>query len=290
MRYSITHDTTYSYSAPVLQSYHILHLSPRSVGHQVSHQHRIVADPAPAVRHDKVDYFGNPATILSMEKQHSGLSVRSESQIEVLEKPTPDLAGSQPWNEIASRVKAATQNTDDRAPEFVAPSRNARPSPQLVDYARPSFADGRPILEAVSDLTGRIFNDFTFDNSATDISTPVEDVLKNKRGVCQDFAHLEIAALRSLHLPVRYVSGYILTQPPKGKPKLQGADASHAWISVWAGSAGWVDFDPTNNLIPSSEHITIAYGRDYDDVSPISGVLLGGGTHTVHVAVDVGVE
>ena len=142
-------------------------------------------------------------------------------------------------------------------------------------------------MEGVLDLTRRIFEDFTFDPSATDVSTPVSTVLKQRRGVCQDFAHLQIAALRSLNLPARYVSGYIVTHPPEGQVKLQGADASHAWISVWAPQTGWVDFDPTNNIIPRGEHITIAYGRDYDDVSPISGVLLGGGAHSVGVAVDV---
>jgi transglutaminase-like putative cysteine protease len=133
----------------------------------------------------------------------------------------------------------------------------------------------------------RVFADFTFDPSATDVSTPVETVLTNKRGVCQDFAHLMIAALRSINLPARYVSGYLRTIPPEGQERLQGADASHAWISVWSPETGWIDFDPTNNVIPQGDHITIAYGRDYDDVSPISGVLLGGGAHSVDVAVDV---
>ena len=171
--------------------------------------------------------------------------------------------------------------------QYTAASRHGRRIEALRDYARTSFTDNAPVLAATHDLMRRIFEEFTFDPSATDVSTPVESVFKERRGVCQDFAHLMISALRSLGLPARYVSGYILTHPPPGQPRLQGADASHAWVSVWAPETGWVDFDPTNNVIPHGEHVTIAYGRDYDDVSPISGVLLGGGAHTVEVAVDV---
>lgn len=287
MQYSISHQTNYHYAAPVLQSYHLLHLAPRDIPHQVTHRHRLLVEPVPASRQEDVDYFGNPVTVLNLESTHSELVINASSQIEVTQRTSPNLAKSSDWLDVARNLPDGTQVTGNGVAEFAAPSRNARPTPALADYARPSFPQGRPVLEAASDLTRRIFEDFAFDATATDVSTPVEEVLQNRRGVCQDFAHLQIAALRSLGLPARYVSGYIMTHPPEGKAKLQGTDASHAWVSVWAPETGWVDFDPTNNLIPDLEHITIAFGRDYDDVSPIGGVLLGGGSHTVTVAVDV---
>ena len=157
----------------------------------------------------------------------------------------------------------------------------------IRDYALQSFAPGRPILAAAMDLTSRIFREFQYRGGVSDVSTPVRDVFAMRQGVCQDFAHLMIACVRSLGLAARYVSGYLLTRPPEGKEKLVGSDASHAWVSVFAGDAGWVDFDPTNNVIPGVEHITFAWGRDYGDVSPINGFIVGGGTHQVSVAVDV---
>jgi transglutaminase-like putative cysteine protease len=157
----------------------------------------------------------------------------------------------------------------------------------VLHYARQSFEPGRPILAAATDLTARIFRDFEYRGGVSDVSTPVRDVFAMRKGVCQDFAHLELACLRSLGLAARYVSGYLLTHPPEGKEKLVGSDASHAWLSVWAGNAGWTDLDPTNNLIPGIEHITVAWGRDYGDVSPINGFIVGGGSHQVAVAVDV---
>ena len=157
----------------------------------------------------------------------------------------------------------------------------------IHEYALQSFTPGRPILAATMDLTSRIFREFQYRGGVSDVSTPVSDVFAMRQGVCQDFAHLEIACLRSLGLAARYVSGYLLTRPPEGKEKLVGSDASHAWVSVFAGDAGWVDFDPTNNVIPGVEHITFAWGRDYGDVSPINGFIVGGGAHQVSVAVDV---
>jgi transglutaminase-like putative cysteine protease len=164
---------------------------------------------------------------------------------------------------------------------YIALDREAR------DYALPSFTAGRPILEAAMDLTSRIFEDFEYQGGVSDVSTPVRQVLKMRKGVCQDFAHLEIACLRSIGLAARYVSGYLLTHPPPGQRKLVGSDASHAWLAVWAGELGWIDLDPTNNAMPDSEHITVAWGRDYGDVSPMNGFIIGGGAHTVTVGVDV---
>ena len=283
-RYQVSHKTTYGYASPVIQSHHLLHLGPRRVPHQVVHRHAIVIEPAPAAKVVRADYFGNPATLISIEDQHRELTVRALSDIEVAPVAKPDFNATPTWENIATG-KAAPMTAE--VAQFTCASRHARPSRQLFEFAKPSFPQGTPVMEGVRRLTERIFNEFKFDNATTDISTPVEAVLKQKSGVCQDFAHLEIAALRSLGLPARYVSGYILTHPPPGQVKLEGTDASHAWISVWSPDTGWVDFDPTNNLVNSLEHVTIAYGRDFEDVSPIGGVLLGGGKHSVAVAVDM---
>ncbi len=287
MRYAITHKTTYSYSSPVHQSYHLLHMTPAEVTSQRILDHRLIIAPEPGMREDRLDYFGNPVTLLAIEELHDALVVDSESEIVIERVFSDDVAATSAWERVASGVGIGV---DDRArfvQEFVAASRHGRHIGMLRAYAAQAFGPGCPILLGAQTLMQRIFEDFTFDPTATDVSTPVERVFAERRGVCQDFAHLMISAVRSLGLPARYVSGYILTHPPEGMVKLQGADASHAWVSVWSPEHGWVDFDPTNNVIPSGEHITIAYGRDYDDISPISGVLLGGGKHEVEVAVDV---
>ena len=288
MRFDITHRTAYSYGTSVQQSYHLLRLSPRQVDHQTIIRHRLSIMPRAQRKADHVDYFGNPFCLVRIEQDHNVLVVTSESEIEVRPTDPIDLAASSNWRDlVAGRFERRRLNQYVDVVQFAAASRHGRCIAAAADYARPSFPDDCPVLVGVLDLTRRIFEDFSFDTTATDVSTPVEKVLETRRGVCQDFAHLQISALRSLGLPARYVSGYILTRPPEGQERLQGADASHAWISVWAPETGWVDFDPTNNIIPRGEHITIAYGRDYDDVAPISGVLLGGGAHSVDVGVDV---
>lgn len=284
MRYTVNHKTTYRYSSTVHQSYHLLHLSPCATPFQSIHNHVIVSEPMPANIGEGADYFGNPYRIIAIEKDHKELVVDATTQVTVAQ-PAPsenDLERSQGWQDLIDGVMA-----EKSVIQYAAASRHGRRIAALRDYAAMSFPQGTPVLSGTYDLMRRIFDEFTFDPSATDVSTPVETVFEARRGVCQDFAHLMISALRSLGLPARYVSGYILTHPPPGQPRLQGADASHAWVSVWAPEFGWVDFDPTNNIIPHGEHVTIAYGRDYDDVSPISGVLLGGGAHTVEVSVDV---
>ena len=188
---------------------------------------------------------------------------------------------------IRDRARTERDPTVLDAYQFVFESPHVVVDDAVLEYARPSFVADRPVLEAVRDLTRRIHLEFRYDKTATTVATPVADVLRQRRGVCQDFAHLEIACLRALGLPARYVSGYILTVPPPGSPRLIGADASHAWLAVWVGDAGWVDVDPTNNQLPGDQHITVAWGRDYADVSPLRGVVLGGGEHRVGVAVDV---
>ena len=287
MKYSITHKTTYRYSTAVHQSFHLLHLSPRNVPHQTLIRHRITTSPHLDLRHDLTDFFGNPYSILAVEKDHNALIVEAFSELDVASVPSLDLAKTGDWKQLALDRSATNSTMPPDVVQYAVASRHGRRLASLADFAMPSFPPGQPVQLGAQDLMRRIHEEFTFDASATDVSTPVETVLKDRRGVCQDFAHLMISALRSINLPARYVSGYLRTIPPEGQERLQGADASHAWVAVWAPETGWVDYDPTNNVIPRSDHITIAHGRDYDDVSPISGVLLGGGDHTVEVAVDV---
>ena len=288
MIYDVSHRTAYSYRKPVLQSQHVIYLTPRSSQHQDVLRHNILIEPAPASHFELEDRYGNAAAILKIADEHKELIVHARSTVQVRAPDLPILALSTPWEHVAERALQGEGRLDIGVLEFVSGSRHTKLVREALDYARPSFVPDRPILEAAYDLTRRMFTDFIFDSTATDISTPVAHVLKERRGVCQDFAHVAITCLRGLGLPARYVSGYLLTKPPPGMEKLQGADASHAWISVWAPEAGWVDFDPTNGVMPTDEHITLAYGRDYDDISPISGVLLGGRGQKMAVAVDVG--
>ena len=287
MIFNVSHRTSYRYGTPVTQSQHIVHLAPRALPRQTVSRHSLLIEPAPASRFDHTDYFGNPTSILIIEEEHRQLVVLSRSTVSV-EAPAPiDLAASRPWANVASAATLSDGARDLSVLQFAVASRHTQTSADMLAFAAPSFPAGRPLLEGAFDLTRRIHGEFKFDPAATDISTPISEVLKAKRGVCQDFAHLSLAALRALGLPARYISGYLLTRPPPGKPKLQGSDASHAWISVWSPELGWVDFDPTNGLIPEDEHIVVAYGRDYDDVSPVSGVLLGGSDQVLSIAVDV---
>jgi transglutaminase-like putative cysteine protease len=288
MIYDISHRTTYAYGRPVLQSEHLVHLTPRAGARQVLHRHNLLIEPAPSSNVALEDYFGNMSAVLTIEDEHSELVIHARSTVEVTPHELPMPALTTPWEQVTANALRGNGALDIAVLQFVSASRHTRVVRDAIDYARPSFPPGRPILEAAMDLTERIYADFVFDSAATDISTPVSHVLRLRRGVCQDFAHLAITCLRGLGLPARYVSGYLLTYPSSpGAAKLAGADASHAWISVWMPEAGWVDFDPTNGLMPSDEHITVALGRDYDDVSPVSGVLLGGGRQRIDVAVDV---
>lgn len=287
MIFEVSHRTTYSYRYPVLQSQHLLHLTPRDSQRQTVLRHSLLIEPAPSSQSEIRDRYGNAVGILTVADAHSELIVHSRSTVDVRPPELPMLGLSTPWEQVGARAVTGDDALDLTVLEFVSVSRHTRPNKDALDYVLPSFPAGRPILEAAYDLTQRMFRDFAFDSTATDVSTPVAHVLKHRRGVCQDFAHVALTCLRALKLPVRYVSGYLLTHPPEGQPKLQGADASHAWISVWTPEVGWVDFDPTNGIIPSNEHITVAYGRDYDDVSPVSGVLFGGMDQRMSVAVDV---
>jgi transglutaminase-like putative cysteine protease len=287
MIFEVSHKTVYHYTAPVAQSHHLVHLAPRPHERQRVIRHSLTIAPNPAQRTDFVDYFGNPTSAVAIEKSHSELLLHSRMLIEVNAPAPIDVGDSAPWELVARRVSPSQGPCDLDVVQYVAPSHHTPPCPDLLAFTRPSFPAQRPVLACAMDLTHRIYDEFTYDGTATDVATTVSALLKLRRGVCQDFAHLLIAAFRVMGLPARYVSGYLLTHPAPGKEKLVGSDASHAWVSVWAPHIGWVDFDPTNDLIPRDEHITIAYGRDFQDVSPVTGVLLGGGSHRVEVGVDV---
>jgi len=287
MIYNILHRTVYEYSAPVTVSHHAARVEPRGLPQQTTERFALHIAPAPALQKTRTDYFGNRVWGFAIQEVHNRLEVTATSRVTVSPTTAPALALSPPWEKVAQLF------SDPVSPEVVEPYQFVFDSPllhvsaALADYARPSFARDTPLLVAVADLNRRIFKDFKYDPVATTVATPLEEVLAKRHGVCQDFAHLAIAAVRSLGIPARYVSGYLRTRPPEGKKRLVGADASHAWFSVFCPSTGWLDFDPTNNVLPMEEHITLAYGRDYTDVSPVTGVITGGGSHRVGVSVDV---
>ncbi len=285
--FDITHNTIYEYHSPVTVSHHLMHLTPRTLGRQRRARHRIELDPAPAALNRRVDYFGNTVTFATIERAHQQLHVTSRSRVAVGPTFIPDPGETPSWEIVRALCRTDRTVSVLEATEFTFASPLVPISAAYADYANPSFPGDRPILDAVTNLAARIHRDFRFDPVATNVSTPLNEVLEKRVGVCQDFAHLQIACLRSLGLAARYVSGYIETLPAPGQPKLVGADASHAWVAFFCPGIGWIDVDPTNNLLPSMQHITVAWGRDYSDVSPIRGVILGGGQHQMKVAVDV---
>lgn len=287
MMFDVSHRTLYRYSLAVVQSQHLVHMTPRAVPHQKIRSHSLLIEPAPAMRYDGLDAFANPISILDVEMPHKEFFIHSRSTIETLPPPVFDFAKTTPWDRLDAVIYQDGTPIDLDVAQYRCASRLTNANLELADYAAETFTPGRPVLDGALHLTQRIYKEFKFDPTATDISTPITQVFKQRRGVCQDFAHLTLALLRAMRIPARYVSGYILTHPPPGQKRLEGADASHAWVSVWSPETGWRDFDPTNGLVVECEHITIALGRDYNDVSPISGVLLGGGEHTVSVNVDV---
>lgn len=287
MIYRVRHRTTYDYEDPVSVSHHLVRLTPRDLPGQVCRENQISIVPAPAVTSTHDDYFGNIQTFFTLQEPHDSLVVEASSELEVRSASRPDFSMSPPWETVVESLVSDHSDDGLDAYQFVFGSQRIGPSRELADYARAAFTPRRPLLEAIFDLMREINRDFQFDTKATEVTTPVQAFFKKRRGVCQDFAHLQIACMRSLGLPARYISGYLRTLPPPGQPRLVGADASHAWCSAWCPGAGWVDFDPTNNCVPVDGHITVAWGRDYSDVSPIHGVLLGGAKHTLDVGVDV---
>ena len=288
MRYRIIHRTLYKYGSPVTVSHHIAHLAPRSLPTQRCPWHSIAVSPEPVSRTTFADSHGNVTTYFEVEGAHETLEVVASSLVEVRAAKLPDPAQTPAWESIRDACDSPRMTAAAMAGAYRFPSPMVPVGPEFAAYAAQSFLPGRPILQALRDFTRRIFEEFRFDTRATDVATPVSEVLRTRAGVCQDFAHLALACIRSLGLPARYVSGYLETKPPPGKPKLVGADASHAWIAVYCGDiGGWIDADPTNNVLPENRHVTVAWGRDFSDVSPLRGVTLGAGEQVLKVAVDV---
>ena len=287
MQYQITHKTIYDYTAPAATSHNQVHLKLRDVPRQTVQRRDLLVQPQPETLTDHVDYFGNPVTSFAIFEPHSRLTITAISRVTILD-PGPDSPPASPaWEEMPQRLRTDLIEDTLDASQFLFDSPYIAASPRLAEYAAPSFTPGRPLFEAVLDLTERIKCEFKYTPKATTLATSIEEVLTARHGVCQDFAHLQIGCLRSLGLAARYVSGYLRTDPAPGKPRLVGVDASHAWISVFCPPYGWVDFDPTNGCITGQRHITLAWGRCYSDVSPIKGVVLGGGAHKLSVSVDV---
>jgi transglutaminase-like putative cysteine protease len=290
-RYVVVHETRYGYGHSVGLSRQILHLTPRATPWQTCRSHRIDVSPEPSVQVASTDAFGNPIASLCIESDHDALSVRAESFVDVTARSYPDDAASPPWDDVRARLAYQAGRrphpADLEAARFLFESMRVRNKRELAAWTSACFPPGAPLLAGVRALMNRIHDDFAFDPKATTVSTPVMDVFAHRRGVCQDFAHLMLSCLRSIGLAARYVSGYLLTRPPPGRARLVGADASHAWVSVYCPDYGWVDADPTNAVFPSLEHVTLGWGRDYDDVIPLRGVLLGGGDHTLDIAVTV---
>jgi transglutaminase-like putative cysteine protease len=285
VKYEIRHETRYRYTEAVTNSQHDLHLLPRDLPHQRCLSSGLEIQPTPSVCQERVDYFGNRATHLVLAVAHSTLTVIAQSRVEVAASSALACEEDVAWEAAAAEI--ARRHTDLHAQEMSFPSPFIVPWEDLRRYSLQSFPAGRPMLSGCLALMHRLRDDFSYDPRATTIATPLEEVFSKRRGVCQDLAHLMIACLRGLGLSARYVSGYLVTSPPPGQPRLVGADASHAWLSVFSPGFGFVDLDPTNDTIVGDRHITLSIGRDFGDVTPLRGVILGGGRHDLHVAVDV---
>ena len=286
MRYDVVHETRYDYESPVALSRQLLHVTPRETAAQARLAHSVEVEPDPSERWRRTDYFGNPTEYLVLAAPHQSLLVRARSTVEVVPCGVGASIRSSPvWESVRDELRHVGPGAPLDAAEFVFESPHVRQTQALTDYAAGSFREGRPLLEATLDLNRRIHEEFEFDAEATTVATPLAAVLEQRRGVCQDFAHLMIGCLRGIGLAARYVSGYILTTAPPDQPRRIGADASHAWVSVLDPQAGWIDFDPTNDCIVDGEHVVLAWGRDFGDVTPLRGVVLGGGEQRLEVRV-----
>lgn len=290
MRYRCRHTTRYDYGEDVPVSHHVVHLTARRHPLQRCRRNLLTVQPGGnVVRADQLDYFGNPITYLAVQEPHRHLVITAESEMEVFPTPPMNAAATPSWERLRDAVRTGmpVPNDDGEILQYAFDSTLVPTGPELAAYAAPSFTPEQPVALGAIDLMRRINRDFTFDPLATTVATPLRQVLANRRGVCQDFAHLIVGALRSLGLPARYVSGYLRTLPPPGRPRLIGADMSHAWGSVWCGGGQWLDLCPTNGRVTDQDFITVAWGRDYDDVSPVRGVIHGGAGHGLLVEVDV---
>ena len=315
MKYRITHITLYDYSQSVGLCQNEAKLQPRNFWRQHCHTSYFDIAPAPIDFRERIDFFGNRVAYFAIQQPHSKLVVTSISEVTIFPRQNNlDLLNRMGWEQVRNLLQGQTlqgqgqgqsqsqsqsqQNQAKLQPQectlellearqYLLDSPMVIVTPDLENYAQKSFHPDRPLVDVVSDLMGRIHKDFTYDPTFTTIATPLSEVLSFRRGVCQDFAHLAIGCLRAYGIAARYISGYVVTLPELGKPRLVGADASHAWFSVYIPGTGWLDFDPTNNTVPLDQHITLAWGRDYSDVTPLKGIAFGGGQHTLSVSVDV---
>jgi transglutaminase-like putative cysteine protease len=280
--YRLRHVTTYAYASPVDLAAHLLLLTPRRLPHQAVARATLVITPTPSHVTEATDHFGNPATRVFLDVPHARFEVIAEALVEVRFPDPPPVAATPAWTEVAEAARVSP------VAEFVFPSALAPLVPAATGYAAASFPAGRPVLAGLLELMARIRRDFTYKPGVTGPNTQVAEVLHSRTGVCQDYAHVMISGLRGLGLPARYVSGYVRTRPPPGGVARRGADQSHAWVEAWLGPAlGWVGLDPTNDIVVRDEHVVLAWGRDFADVSPLRGVILGGGEHGLWVGVDL---
>ncbi len=287
MNYTVTHRTTYRYESDVAYSRLVAHLVPRTTERQRPLAFDVHLSPEPVKRFERCDYFGNTTSWFTIDEPHAILDVFAESRVSVDPIPlfAPDAGAA--WEAVRGAFESPSDAETLEALQYTFDTPLTASNDDVVGYARRSFPPGRSLLACVLELNARIHADFTFDKEATDTRTTVKRAFALRAGVCQDLAHVGLSAVRAMGLAARYVSGYLRTHPPPGRERLIGADASHAWFAVWIPPFGWIDFDPTNDMLPSSEHITVAWGRDYGDVAPIHGIITGGSEHEVDVAVDV---
>ncbi len=287
MIYRIRHDTAYTYADPVQLSHNLAHLRPVDGFRQRVRSFALTSDPEPAVLSERIDGWGNVSHFLLVQDAHREFRIVAESEVEVFPSVLPETIVTDPWEGVAASLRPRPRGDLAVASQF----RHASPFVPLLtaalDYARDSFPVGRPVVEGALDLMHRLHREFRYDPEATSVATPLAEVFQRRHGVCQDFSHAMISCLRALGLAARYVSGYLETRPPPGKPRLVGADASHAWVQFWCPGFGWIDLDPTNDVVVSERHVTVAVGRDFGDVTPLKGLLLGGGGQVVKVSVDV---
>jgi len=291
IRYRVHHETTYTYGAPVVTSHNLAHLKPRQMARQAVWQLRLDIDPEPDTVAWRRDYFGNDVVYFDLERPHDRLRLAATSTIDVRRMSPPEIVGAPPWETVASDSRTHGSAHHREAFPFLLDSTLVWRCPGLEEYARPSFPSNRSVVDAVLDLSGRIYRDFAYDDTATHVATPLAEVLEVRRGVCQDFAHVMIGCLRAVGVPARYMSGYVPATGGLGLPgatePIVGSNASHAWVAAYCGRLGWVEVDPTNDMLISNEHMVLGWGRDYDDVSPVKGVTLGGSRSDVSVTVRV---
>jgi transglutaminase-like putative cysteine protease len=286
-QYAVRHRTTYTYGRDVAFSRLVAHLAPRATSRQQTHAFALTIAPMPLHAFSRPDYFGNRTDWFTIDGAHDVLDVLAESRVTVDAGAELAADAGPSWESVRAAIETPSDGAALDAVQYAFDTRLTAVNASVVAYARASFERDRPLLACVRDLNARIYRDFTYDGEATDTTTSVARAIELRAGVCQDFAHVGVACMRAMGLAARYVSGYLLTHPPPGKERLVGADASHAWFSAWIPPLGWIDFDPTNDVLPRDEHITTAWGRDFADVSPIHGIVTGGSAQDIEVAVDV---